>query len=136
MTFLFAPTGNRFADVPLSHWAAGPIEQLYTDGITTGCASAPLRYCPDAPITRAAMAPMLLKARYSSTFNPGSALGTVFADVPKTHQFAAWIERVFSYSITLGCTSSPRNYCPAATVTRAQMAMFLQRTFNLAGPPS
>ena len=62
-TFTFTPTGTRFADVPATHWAAGFIEQLYNDGITSGCATGPLRYCPDAVITRAAMAPMLLKAR-------------------------------------------------------------------------
>jgi Gametolysin peptidase M11/S-layer homology domain len=135
-TFTFTPTGTRFADVPATHWAAGFIEQLHIDGITSGCATGPLRYCPGAPITRAAMAPMLLKARWGSTFNPGTATGTVFADIPRTHAFAAWIEKAYQYGISLGCTVSPRNYCPDATVTRAQMAMFLQRAFNLASPPS
>lgn len=135
-TFTYTPTGTRFADVPATHWAAGFIEQLYLDGITTGCASSPLRYCPDALITRAAMAPMLLKARWGSSFNPGTATGSVFADVPRTYPLAAWIEKLYLYGITLGCTSSPRNFCPGAEVTRAQMAMFLQRAFNLAGPPS
>ena len=133
--FSLTPTGTVFADVPATYWAAGFIEQLHADGITGGCATGPLRFCPDAPITRAAMAPMLLKARYGSTFNPGSATGTVFADVPRTHLFAAWIERIYQYGITLGCTSTPRNYCPDASVTRAQMALFLQRTFNLVSPP-
>ena len=55
--------------------------------------SNPLRYCPDATVTRAAMAPMLMRARWGSTFNPGTPSGTVFADVPRTHPFAAWIER-------------------------------------------
>jgi len=76
-----------------------------------------------------------LKARYGSTFNPGTASGTLFGDVAKTAPFAAWIERVYQYGISLGCTSSPRNFCPDASVTRAQMALFLQRTFNLASPP-
>jgi hypothetical protein len=111
------------------------VEQLYTDGITLGCATGPLRYCPDAPITRAQMAPMLLKARYGSTFNPGTASGTVFVDVASTAPLAAWIERVYQYGISVGCTASPRRYCPEATVTRAQMALFLQRTFSLSSPP-
>jgi hypothetical protein len=129
----FSPTGTGaiFADVAATYWAAGFIEQLYTDGITTGCASSPLRYCPTANITRAQMAPMLIKARYGSTFNPGAATGTLFADVPASHPFAAWIERLYQYGITLGCTGTPRNYCPNASVTRAQMAMFLVRAFGL-----
>ena len=133
--FTFTATGTRFADVPASHWASGFIEQLYTDGITLGCATEPLRYCPDSPITRAQMAPMLLKARYGSTFNAGSASGTLFVDVASSTPFAAWIERVYQYGISLGCTASPRRYCPDSAVTRAQMALFLQRTFNLPSPP-
>jgi hypothetical protein len=86
-----------------------------------------LRYCPDVGITRGEMAPMLLKARYGSTFNPGTASGTLFYDVPRTHVFAAWIERLFNYQVTLGCSANPRLYCPDATVTRAQMAMFIAR---------
>ena len=43
--------------------------------------------------------------------------------------------RIVQYSITFGCTGTPRNYCPNATVSRAQMALFLQRTFNLSAPP-
>ena len=133
--FTYTPTGTLFADVPATHFAAGFIEQLHIDGITSGCASNPLRYCPDGLVTRAAMAPMLLKARYGSTFSPGTASGTIFADVPATYPFAAWIERLFQYGITFGCTGTPRNYCPNASVSRAQMALFLQRTFNLTSPP-
>lgn len=48
-----------FSDVPTSHWAAAWIEQLYRDGITTGCATAPLRYCPESSTTRAHTAVLL-----------------------------------------------------------------------------
>ncbi len=133
--FTFTATGTRFADVPVTQWAAPWIEQFYIDGITNGCASAPLRFCPDSYVTRAEMAPFLLKGRWGSSFNPGTATGTVFADVPRTHWAAAWIERLYQYSITLGCTANPRNFCPDANVTRAQMALFVQRAFNLASPP-
>ena len=133
--FAFTATGTRFADVPITQWAAKYIEQLYTDGVTTGCLASPLRYCPDAAITRAEMAPMLLRARWGTTFNPGTAAGTLFADVPRTHLFGAWIERLYNYGITLGCVASPRQYCPDYTVTRGQMALFIQRTFALTAPP-
>jgi hypothetical protein len=130
----FVATGTRFTDVPLTHWAAGYIEQMYADGITVGCATSPLRYCPDAYVTRAQMAPFLLKGRYGSTFNPGTASGTLFTDVPRTHSMAAWIERLFSYQVTLGCTTTPRSYCPEWSVTRGQMAIFLMRAFGLVAP--
>ncbi|HVF65735.1 MAG TPA: S-layer homology domain-containing protein [Casimicrobiaceae bacterium] len=134
-TFAFTSTGTRFADVPRMHWAAGQIEQLHIDGITTGCAANPLRYCPDTLITRAEMAPMLLRGRYTASFNPGTATGTPFTDVPRTHWAAAWIERAYQYNITQGCSPTPLRYCPDATVTRAEMALFIVRTFGLAAPP-
>lgn len=133
--FAFTATGTRFADVPATHWAAKYIEQLYADGITSGCATNPLRFCPDAPVTRAQMAPFLLKGRYSATFNPGTASGSVFGDVPRSHLMAAWIERLYSYQVTLGCVANPRAYCPESPVTRAQMAIFIAKAFSLTAPP-
>jgi len=134
--FAYPATGTVFADVPSTHWAVGPIEQLRTDGITGGCAASPLRYCPDRTITRAEMAIFLLKGRYGGTFNPGTATGTVFADVPATHWAAAWIERAYQYGITLGCSASPARYCPDDQVSRAAMAVFLKRGFALVAPPN
>ena len=86
------PPGTRCSDVPITHWAVGPIEQLYSDGITLGCGLSPLRFCPDGIVTRAEMAIFLLRARFGPSYNPGTATGLVFADVPATHWAAAWIE--------------------------------------------
>jgi hypothetical protein len=133
--YAFAATGTRFADMGPGHWATKYAEQAYLDGITVGCATGPLRYCPDAYLSRAQMATMLLKARYGSTFAVGTATGNVFVDVPATHSMAAWIERLYSYQVTLGCRANPNYYCPDGTVTRAQMALFIQRAFALAPPP-
>ena len=131
----YAPTGNRFADVPLSHWAVGPIEQAYADGITLGCASSPLRFCPDHEVSRAEMAIFLLRARFGGGYDPGTATGTMFSDVPVTHWAAAWIERFASLGYTTGCATNPVRFCPDAYTARATMAVFMQRVFNLAGPP-
>jgi len=37
------------------------------------------------------------------------------------------IHAIYDVGITGGCTVNPLNYCPGATVTRAQMAVFLLR---------
>ena len=49
-----------FADVPVSHWAAFWIQQLYEYGVTGGCA--PGYYCPENYVTRAEMAVFLSRA--------------------------------------------------------------------------
>ncbi len=126
----YTPLGATgiFDDVPTTYWAAGYIEQLYNDGITTGCATSPLKYCPENPVTRDQMAVFLLRAKYGKTYTPPPATG-IFNDVPTSHWAAAWIEQLFNEGFTNGCGSN--NYCPSQVVNRAQMAAFLVRTFGL-----
>jgi len=119
-----APT---FTDT-VGHWAEDWIEALKSDGVTAGCATG--LYCPENPVTRAQMAVFLLKSKYGSGYLP-PAVGsdTGFGDVPTTHWAAAWIKQLAAEGITGGCGGG--NYCPENSVTRAQMAVFLVKTFNL-----
>lgn len=50
------PASQVFADVPPSYAFYKYVDKLYRLGITGGCASGPLRYCPNDGVTRAAMA--------------------------------------------------------------------------------
>lgn len=128
-----APPVGTFSDVPLSYWAAGWIERLYIDGITAGCATNPLRYCPTGHVTRAEMAVFLLRAKHGASYVPPSATG-IFSDVPVSHWAAPWIEELYQEGITAGCGTNPLRYCPGSSVTRAEMGVFLLRTFNLPLP--
>jgi hypothetical protein len=122
-----AANGTVFGDVPISHWAAAWIEQLAADGITSGCGGG--NYCPNDPVTRAEVAIFLLRSKHGSSYTPPAATGTVFGDVPISHWAAAWIEQLAAEGITSGCGGG--NYCPNNPVTRAEMAIFLVRTFDL-----
>ena len=51
-----APQSALFDDVPIGHPFGSFIHKLHALGITSGCATAPLRYCPDSPVTRGQMA--------------------------------------------------------------------------------
>jgi hypothetical protein len=119
-------TGTIFADVSDTSFAAAWIEQLAAEGITSGCDGS--NYCPNSPVTRAQMAIFLLRAEHGMAFVPPAASG-IFADVPIDSFGAAWIEQLSVEGITGGCGNG--NYCPANSVTRDQMAIFLVRTFNL-----
>jgi hypothetical protein len=119
-----------FSDVPATYWAADWIEQFYNDGITSGCSTNPLKYCPEANVTRAQMAIFLLRSKHGNDYTPPAASG-IFADVPITHWAANWIEQLYNEGITSGCATGPLRYCPDASVTRAQMAVFIVRTFGL-----
>lgn len=119
-----------FQDVSANYWAADWIEQLVTEGITSGCSTSPLMYCPTSAVTRDQMAVFLLRARHGSSYVPPQAIG-VFQDVPTGYWAADWIEQLAAEGITAGCSISPKLYCPTTPVTRDQMAVFLVRDFNV-----
>jgi hypothetical protein len=124
------PASGVFEDVDPDYWAADWIEQLAAEGITSGCSTAPRRYCPADAVTRDQMAVFLLRARFGSSYLPPEATG-VFQDVPLDHWAADWIEQLAAIGITSGCNSAPRQYCPSTPVTRDQMAVFLVKDFVL-----
>ncbi|MEO8356269.1 MAG: S-layer homology domain-containing protein, partial [Chloroflexota bacterium] len=60
-----------------------------------------------------------------------------FVDVPSTHMFWKYIEAFYQSGITTGCSQSPKMYCPLATVTRGEMAVFVERAMgNFAPTPN
>jgi hypothetical protein len=122
------PATGVFNDVPAEDPFAPWIEELASLGVTAGCGND--NYCPAAPVTRAQMAVFLLKTLNGSSYTPPPATG-IFGDVPASDPFAPWIEQLYLLQITGGCSTSPLLYCPASSVTRAQMSAFLSRTFAL-----
>lgn len=116
-------SSGTFTDVPSTYWAYDFIERLYNAGITGGCSSSPMMYCPESSVTRAQMAVFILRGEHGSAYVPPAATGTVFGDVSTSTFAASWIEQFAAEGITGGCGSG--NYCPDANVTRAQMAIFL-----------
>jgi pyridoxal biosynthesis lyase PdxS len=87
-------------------------------------------YCPEDSVTRAQMAVFLERGLHGSAYQPPAVgAGTGFNDVATNYWAAAWIKQLAADGITTGCGSG--NYCPEDPVTRAQMAVFLVRTFNL-----
>ena len=121
-------TNTGFTDVATDYWAAAWIKQLAAEGITGGCGIG--IYCPDATVTRAQMAIFLLKAKNGSSYNPPAVgVSTGFTDVASDYWAAAFIKQLVADGITAGCGNG--NYCPDAEVTRAQMAVFLVKAFNL-----
>ena len=120
----------RFDDVDSDAWWLPHAERLAELGITAGCKTEPLRYCPDEPVTRAQMATFLVRA-----FNVDPAQPAGFEDTQdNTH--ADTIDALAAAGITAGCTTDPLNYCPRKPVTRAQMATFLARALGLIDAPT
>jgi len=115
-------TQQIFADVPPSAYYFDAANLLYTYGITTGCSSSPLDYCPLNDVTRAQMAVFLVRSVWGSTAYTPPA-NQIFSDVPPGSFGYAEIQELYALGITSGC--SPGMFCPNSNVTRSQMAVFI-----------
>ena len=126
-----------FADLPVAgkEWQEAWVDQAYREGITAGCGTGPLRFCPENPVTRAAMAVFLLRALEGSSYAPPAA-SHFFADLPVAGKewMEPWADEVFRRGITTGCGTGPLIYCPENPVKRQAMAAFIVRAFNLPLP--
>jgi len=125
-----APDGSHpFSDIT-GHWAEAWIEELYDTGMTGGYPDG--TYRPEHHVTRAQIAIFFLKAKHGNTYTPPPASGGSFPDV-SGHWAEAWIEQLIAEGITSGYPDG--TFKPDITVTRAEMAVFLVKTFNLPTPP-
>lgn len=97
------------------------IIKLAAAGITGGCGDG--RFCPDAPLTRAQMAVFLARA-----LGLRAQSGDFFTDDDGS-PFEAEINAIAAAGITTGC--NPGRFCPDEYLSRAEMASFVTRAFDL-----
>jgi hypothetical protein len=126
--------GDSFSDVPRSNGFYRFVETVLHRGVTGGCGAA--AYCPAAPTTREQMAVFVLVSREPAGYVPAACGATPqFADVPASSPFCPWIEELARRGVVGGCGGA--NYCPSASATREQMAVFVLRTLDpMLAPPA
>lgn len=100
---------------------------LASAGITSGCDSNGMEFCPDNTVSRAQMAAFLV--RFLGLTDTGG--GNTFVDDDGSI-FEDDIAKLAEAGITTGC-NPPDNtrFCPSDPVTREQMAAFLVRSLQL-----
>jgi hypothetical protein len=57
-----------------------------------------------------------------------------FADVPASHPDWPYIEEIYAHRVTAGCDTAPMLFCPDMTISRDQIAVFIDRA--LGWPPA
>ena len=122
-----AETGVGFTDVNPVSVHVRDIRALARAGVTSGCSVEPFQFCPNMPVTQAQMATFLVRALDLAPAEPAG-----FADIGADNVHAASIDALAAAGITDGCGVEPFRFCPDQPVTRAQMATFLVRAFDLA----
>ncbi len=120
--------GSTFTDVPATHTFFADVEWLAAEGITSGCnPPANNLFCPGELVSRGQMAAFLDRA-LDLPDGPDA-----FED-DETSIFEANIDALAASGITKGCNPPDNDaFCPDGRLTRAQMAAFLVRAFDL--PP-
>ena len=94
-------------------------------GVSTGCSAA--EYCGTANATREQMAVFAVVAA-EGVYQPPPCGIPRFLDVPASSPYCPWIEELARREVVNGCAGVL--YCPQASVTRQEMAVFVLRTLE------
>jgi hypothetical protein len=127
--------GAKFSDVSLDHPFFTEIGKLSARGVTNGIDVG--TFFPSGPVTREQMAAFIIRGL--GEHNPPHPGQQRFADVPSSHPFFGYIDRLAALGVTLGCGTDGAGkplFCPTGLVTREQMAAFLVRSLGEFNPPT
>ena len=107
------------------------INYIAAADITHGCDPTGTHYCPHDPVTRAQTASFLARALHlKPPLTP--SIGAFLDITGNYHQDS--IRSIVAANITRGCDPTDRYFCPNRPVSRAEMASFLTKAFNLTIP--
>jgi hypothetical protein len=131
------------------------IETMFRKHITTGCFANDVlhNFCPNDTLTRGQMAVFLVRAKMNNVYptvlngcpQGGACVGVaggdgfglsvpsapVFSDVPATHDYFLYIQKMYELRITNGVTPVPGvpSYGPTQTLPLGQLLQFIVRAF-------
>lgn len=115
---------RSFRDVPAGYWAKLEIEQLATLGIISGYPDGTFR--PEATITRAELATLLMRLRDQATVDQTVS----FNDVSAQHWAAKYIGQAVAQGVVSGYPDG--SYKPGKAINRAEGVAMIARFAQLA----
>ena len=127
-TPLPAAGADAFSDVGPGGTHEPAIDALADQGVFTDTECGDGLFCPGDPIERWVMAVWLVRILGGEVGATGTSR---FADVDASDWWSPYAEELADRDITTGCKTDPLRYCPDDSVTRAQMATFFVRAFDL-----
>lgn len=111
------------------------IRELHPLGVFTGTECEQDHICPNDSLTRWVAAVWMV--RILDGEEPAAITESRFSDVnaspmwEESMWFAPHVERLAELEITVGCDTDPLRYCPDGNLTRAQVASWIARAFDL-----
>jgi hypothetical protein len=119
--------GSVFVDVPTNHPYWADIEILYANGLTAGCQTSPLKFCPDQVMNRGQAAVFMLRGNFGSSYAPDPAQHLFQDDWTKGPWAESWAESMMNNGFSAGCQANPLKYCPWTQIPREQAVIFALR---------
>ena len=133
-----------YIDVSEDAYYTEAVQHLSASGVLDGTDCAEGMFCPQDPILRSTVAVWLTRAlnqqpgiddalrfSYTGDLNDRYPGWHTFDDVEATSSEAAFVYALARWGVTVGCRFDPAEFCGDQAVTRAQMASFLVRAFEL-----
>ena len=133
-----AQTGRSYSDVPDDAYYTTPVSELDRVGVFNRTvfdeSLCPEGFCPSEPVDRKTMAVWVV--RVLDGHDPPRGLGSRFDDVDccLPDFWPSFIERMAELEVTQGCGDGS-GFCPNRSISRAEMAVFLSRAFDLPDGP-
>ena len=123
-------------DWSLNGWARSWAEGMWDVGLTAGCQSDPLQYCPDETLPRVQAVIFALRMKYDTfdgqgnlvEYQPPPATGLVFADMTDVDFYGtAWAEQAYLDGLLpiCGMQDDKPLFCPHDPVNRAWAAYLI-----------
>jgi hypothetical protein len=129
---------NTFADNWIGfEWAQPWAEGMWQEGLTAGCQSNPLMYCPSTQLPRVEASVFGLRMKYGVNYSPPPATGTLFADMTDTSYWGiGWAEQAYLDGLLPACgtQSSKPMFCPSELVNRGWGAYLIVKAKGLPTP--
>lgn len=115
-----------FQDIAAGSWQEPIASAIYEAGVTNGCSSSPMLFCPNCGLKRAHAAMFLARALNLAPYdNPTPT----FDDVPKGDPNYGVIEALVRSRVIAGCTET--SFCPDALLSRSAAAALIARAYDL-----
>jgi hypothetical protein len=118
-------------------WAEPWAESMRNKGLSAGCSTTPLKYCPWDQIPREQAVIFALRMKYGTSYTPPPATGTLFADMTnKSYYATSWAEQAYKDGLIPSCGMSggKPNFCPKTLVSRGLAAYMIVKAKNLTLP--
>lgn len=126
------PTTATFIDVPITDSFFPYIQGIYKAGMTAGCSTTSLEYCPTNALTNAELGVFALRGwqRTNNSIQPVPTGYSIYSDLSTTHWGFKYAEGLSKAGLLWYCDETAKKFCPDEPVSRKQVSFVLNTILN------